>query len=330
MKKHNLSDKPIKVIDSIPTLIACIAIVFFLYIACMTRMLSSNAMRYLVLICIYTTMGQMWNLLSGFSGITSLGQQFYIGLAGYTVAVATSLFNLPLGVALILSVIVSVIMALILCLLLFRMEGMYFSIATWIIAEAFMMLFLNWKFVGQGGGLTIYVSPHPQIHEICLLAITVCVVAVIVVYSLLRTKVGLGLAAIKEDITAATSIGVNILKHKLLVYVIAAAFTAISGAIIFVNKGVIYPDSGFGISWMISMVFIVIIGGSGTISGPIVGAIIYVILEEFLAHYPGWSDIILGIFTIIVIIFLPDGIMGTLQKKLRFEIFSTKRQSFTK
>ncbi len=330
MSKKSLSRQPVKVLDSIPMLIICIVFVFALYVACLTRMISTNAMRYLIQISLYITMGQMWNLLSGFSGMTSLGQQLYVGLAGYSVAVVTTIFHLPLSVGLITSVVVSVIVALFLSLILFRMEGMYFAIATWVIAEAFTMMFLNWKFVGQGGGLTIHIIPYPGIHEICLLAITICSIALVVVYTLLHTKVGLGLTAMRDDITAAASIGVNIFNHKLLVYIISAVFIALSGGIIFINKGTIYPESGFGISWTISMVFIVIIGGSGTISGPIVGSIIYVFLEEYLAHYPGWSNIILGLITILVIIFLPDGIMGTLQKKYRFEIFSAKRFSYSR
>lgn len=330
MKRRNLSRAPVKVLDSMPMLIVCIVVIFFLYIACLTKMLSTNAMRYIVLIALYTTMAQMWNLLSGFSGMTSLGQQLYIGLAGYTIAVTATIFHLPLGLGLLASVAVSLVVSLLMALILFRMEGMYFSIATWVVAEAFAMIFLNWKFVKQGAGLTIHVVPYPRLHEIYLLAVTVCVLALVTVYLLMHTKVGLGLTAMRDDITAAASIGVNIFSHKLLVYVIAAVFTAISGAIIFINKGTIYPESGYSISWMVSVIFIVIIGGTGTISGPIVGALIYVFLEEYLAHYPGWSNIILGVITILVIIFLPDGIMGTLQRRFNFEIFSAKRFSYTK
>ena len=95
----------------------------------------------------------------------------------------------------------------------------------------------------------------------------------------------------------------------------------------YLNKGTIYPSAGFDIGWTVSIVFIVIIGGIGTMLGPILGAFIYVILEETLSHYPGWSNIILGIIAILVILFLPDGIIGTLQKKLNFEVFSQRRFS---
>ena len=84
--------------------------------------------------------------------------------------------------------------------------------------------------------------------------------------------------------------------------------TALAGAVFFINKGVIYPESGFSISWTVSAVFIGIIGGTGTVEGPVIGAVIYVLLQEFLAHYPGWSNIMLGVTTILVICFMPGGI----------------------
>lgn len=328
MRKLKTEPGQVRVLDSLPVLFVCIGVVIALYLVCLTGLASKNAMRYMVQIFLYIIMGEMWNLLSGFAGMTSLGQQLYIGLAGYSVAVATSLFRMPLGFGILLGVVVSILVALVMSLLLFRMQGMYFSIATWVVAEAFATFFLSWSFVGQGSGMTIHVNPYPQLFDICLLSLTICVAALIVVYGLLRTKVGLGLTAMRDDITAAPSAGVDQFRHKLLVYVIAAIFTAFAGGVFVVNKGIIYPENGFGISWTVSMIFIVVIGGSGTVGGPIVGAVIYVFLQEYLAHYPGWSNIILGVITILAILFLPDGIMGWLQKKLRFEIFSAKRVSF--
>ncbi|MBQ6152200.1 MAG: branched-chain amino acid ABC transporter permease [Ruminococcus sp.] len=329
MGKKKFTPSHVKVLDSPPMMILCIVLVVGLYIGCFSGLISNKTMRYLIPIFLYITLGEMWNLLSGYAGMTSLGQQLYIGLAGYGVALATSpMFGLPLFWALLLSAGISVVVSLFMSLILFRLQGMYFSIATLVAAQACCMLFFAWKFVGQGAGLTIQISPYPTTREICILALTICVFALALMYTLLRTRVGLGLTAMRDDITTAASIGVNIFSHKLLVYVIAAFFIALSGGIFVVNNQTIYPETGFGISWTISMVFIAIIGGTGTMSGPIVGAIIYVFLDEQLAHYPGWSNIILGVITIVVILFLPDGIMGTLQKKFRFEIFSSKRFSF--
>ena len=330
MANRRLKNGNIRVLDSIPMFIVCITVVFVLYFLCFTGLASNNAMRYMIQMFLYITMAEMWNLLSGFTGMTSLGQQLYVGLAGYSVAVATTKYQLSLGVGLAAGVGISLVISLLLSLLLYRMEGMYFSIATWVVAEAFEKLFLSWKFVGQGSGMTIRVVPYPRINEICILALTVCVLAIAAVYLLLRTKVGLGLTAMRDEIGAASAVGVNVFNHRLLVYSIAAAFTAVAAGIFLVNKGIVYPESGFSISWTVSLIFIVIVGGSGTVSGPIVGGAIYVFLQELLARFPGWSNIILGVITILTILFLPKGIMGTLQEKFKFEIFSAKRFSYSK
>lgn len=319
--------KPTKVLDGLPMLIVCVIIVAFLYIAGASGLVSSNAMRYLLKIFLYITLGEMWNLLSGFTGMTSLGQQAFIGMAGYAVCVTSNYWGMPLGVGLIIATVAGAVISFGLSFVLFRMRGMYFAIATWVVAEALCVWFKSWGFVNMGGGMSVKAAPYPSTTKIYLMALTVCVVAMIVVYVLLRTKTGLGLTAMRDDTDAASSVGVNIFKSKLLVYIIAAIFCSIAGGVFFINKGTIYPDSGFDIGWTVALVFIVIVGGIGTVSGPIAGAIIYVFLDEYLAHYPGWSNIILGAIAILVIIFLPDGIMGTLQKKLNFEIFSQKRFS---
>ena len=111
------------------------------------------------------------------------------------------------------------------------------------------------------------------------MSLAICLVTLAVVYILLRSKIGLGLTAMRDNISAAASLGVDIGRTRFLVYLVSAVITAVAGAIFCINKGTIYPDSGFSIGWTISMVFICIIGGVGTIEGPVVGAIIYVLLQ---------------------------------------------------
>ena len=203
---------------------------------------------------------------------------------------------------------------------------MYFAIATWVIAEALKTFFLSWKFVNQGGGMAVMGRPSDR-TIIYMVALIICVGAIVTVYLLLNSKLGLGLTAMRDDADAASSVGVNIFKSKLLCFVIAGFFTALAGGWYFLNNVSIYPASGYGNSWTVAVVFIVIIGGIGTMAGPIVGSIIYVALAEVLADFPGWSNIILGLIAILVILVLPDGILGTLQKKFNFEILSQKRLS---
>ena len=319
--------KKIHVLDGIPLLICVVIIVALLYILGGT-VFSSNTLRYLLKILLYCTIGSMWNLLSGFTGMTSLGQQSFIGVSGYILCIVTATYGMSYGLGLLIGGVVGGLLSLGLAIILFRMRGMYFAVATWVIAEALRVFFTSWTYVNQGGGMTVAARPYPTTQTIYFIALTLCVIALVVIYVLLKSKIGLGLTAMRDDADAASSVGVNIFKSKLLCFFICAVFTAIAGGVFYLNKGSIYPSGGFGISWTVAAVFIVIIGGIGTMPGPIVGSIVFVILEEVLAKLPGgWTNIVLGVIAILVILFLPNGIMGTLQKKLHFEVLSQKRFS---
>lgn len=315
-----------RALGSLPSLLIALGVNGCLLALGWSGLFSANVMRYLFQIFLYITLGEAWNLLSGYAGLTSLGQQLFIGLSGYAIAVATSTYRLPFALGLLIGVCVSVTFAYLLSFVLFRMHGMYFAVATWVAAEAMSMFFFSWQYVNQGGGMTMRIAPYPTIRQLFPLAAILCCAALTVVTLLLRSRLGLGLMAMRDDPEAAAATGVNLRRSKLTAYLIAAALTALAGGLFFVNQGTIYPDSGFQITWTVSMVFIVIIGGSGTVAGPVVGAVVYVLLREYLANYPGWANLILGLITILVILFLPEGIVGTLQSKLKFELFSQRRR----
>lgn len=308
-------------------LIVIIVIIAALYILPFTPMGTKNFYRIALRIALYCTLGQMWNLMSGYTGMTSLGHQIFIGLAGYAMAVITATYGLPFWLALILGGVFAVIIAVLLSLLLFRMKGMYFAIATWVTAEALRIIFTSWKYVKQGAGMTVKAKPYPSSQMIYFMAITLAIIAIIVVFLVLKSRIGLGLTAMRDDPDAAASIGVNIFSSKLICFMISAFFTGLAGGLFYLNQGSIFPSDGFGSSWTIAAVFTVIIGGIGTITGPILGAGIYVILSEALSKYPGYSMIILGAIAIIVILFMPNGIIGTLERKFNFELISARRIS---
>ena len=324
-----MSTKSQKNVGILPLLRILIPVIILalVYIFAATDVFSSNIMRILLSMCLYCSMATMWNLMSGHCGLTSLGQQSFIGLAGYTLAVMTATYGLPYWTAIIIGGVLAGLRALGMSLVFFRMRGMYFAVATWITAEALKTIFTSWGFVKKGAGMTVKLRPYPSTTEIFILALTLAIVATLVVHFLLKSRTGLGLSAMGNDADAASSVGVNIFKSKLICFVVSGFFTGIAGVIFYMNKGSIFPSGGFGIDWTVSIVFIAIIGGVGTFAGPIVGSVIYVLLYEFLSKYPGTSNIILGIIAIVVIVVMPDGIVGTLQKKFKFEIMSLRRHA---
>ena len=162
--------------------------------------------------------------------------------------------------------------------------------------------------------------------EIYYGAFVVGVGSVVLVYLLLRSSIGLGLIAMRDDDHVAETMGVNVFRSKLTCFLIAAFVTGVAAAIMYTFQIFIQPYKAFAIDWTVKLVFIVIIGGIGTIEGPIIGSLIYVLLSQTLSEYISVSLLILGVIAILVILTAPLGIMGSLQKKLGFEILSPRRK----
>lgn len=288
------------------------------------------ASRYMVsislLICLYMTLASMWNLLAGYSGLISLGQQMFIGLGGYSLAVLSMYHGFPIFLSVFLGGLISVLLAVLISMPIFRMKGVYFAIGTWIIAEALGICFSNWGYVRYGMGLFIQPAYKLSMSTIYYAALVLCIGSIALIYLLLRSNLGLALMAIRDDDVASEAIGVNIFRCKFTCFLISAFITGMTAGVLYLNTIFIQPFEAFGIGWTVKLLFIVIIGGLGTVVGPIVGATVFVMLQQYLSEYVGFNLIILGTITILVIFFTPKGIVGTFQEKLGFEIFPIRRR----
>jgi branched-chain amino acid transport system permease protein len=275
--------------------------------------------------CFYLSLSQMWNLLAGYSGLISLGQQTFIGLGGYTVAVTSNYYGLNIYIGILLGGVVSVVMALVMSLFIFRMKGVFFAIGTWIFAEVVLLYFSNWKYVKYGSGM--FVRPEPELSNVAIYyaALFLGLGSVILVYLILRSRLGLGLMAMRDQDEAAATLGVRTFRSKLICFLITAMVTGMTAGIIYTFQVFVQPFKAFAIDWTVTLVFIVIIGGIGTIEGPIVGTLVYVTLSQYLADYASISMLILGGVAIVVIVLAPKGIMGWVQDKLGFEFLSPRR-----
>lgn len=280
----------------------------------------------LFLIFLYLAMGQMWNLLGGFAGLVSLGQQIFIGLGAYTLAVLSEVYKLPVWPSILVGGVVSVLFGLAASRVLFRMHGVYFTIATWILAECLVVFFSNWEYVRMGQGFFIRAGYGTTGVAMYYPALALALGSIALVYFLLRSKLGLGLMAMRDDETAAESMGVEVFRSKLYCFLIASFVTGIAGGVYYLSQVFVQPYAAFGINWTVALVFIVIIGGIGTIEGPIVGAVIYVLLQQFLSAYAGISMILLGAIAIVIILAAPQGIVGGLQKRFGFSLLSARRE----
>jgi len=288
------------------------------------------ASRYIVsvllLIYLYMTVASMWNLLAGYSGLISLGQQMFIGIGGYTLAVLSIYYGVPIFLGVLSGGVISVILAVLISRPVFRMKGVYFAIGTWIIAEALGISFSNWGYVRYGMGLFIQPAYKLSMSSIYYAAMILGVGSIALVYLLLRSNLGLALMAIRDDDMASEAMGVNIFRCKLTCFLISAFVTGLAAGVLYLNTIFIQPFEAFGIGWTVKLLFIVIIGGLGTVEGPILGAVIFVLLQQFLSEYVGFNLIILGTITILTIFFAPKGVIGTFHEIFLVELFPIRRQ----
>ena len=258
-----------------------------------------------MLFCLYLSLSQMWNLLAGYSGLISLGQQSFMGLGGYSVAVLSNYYGVPLWMAVIMGGIFSGLLALFMSLFIFRMKGIFFAIGTWIFAEVLMLWFSNWSYVKYGMGFFIKATPAPTMNNMFYAAFIMGVGSVVLVYVVLRSRLGLGLMAMRDNEEVCESLGVAVFRSKLFCFIIAAVVTGITAGVFYVFQVFIQPVNAFAMDWTVILVFITIIGGIGTIEGPVVGTLIYVLLSQLLAEYASISMFILGGIAIVIILAAP-------------------------
>ena len=278
-----------------------------------------------LLIMLYMAVGEMWNLLAGYAGLVSLGQQIFIGLGGYSLAVITEVYHLNFLLAILIGGVVSGVFALVISQPIFKMKGIYFAIGTWIVAEALALYFLNWSFVRYGLGFNIRTTYNMTTNYLYFISLIVGLGSVVLVYLIMRTKGGLALMAMRDNELAAEVMGIGLYKTKLMIFLVSSFVTGIAGGVLYLNISFIQPTAAFSIQWTVAAVVIVIIGGIGTMEGPIVGAVIYVVLQQYLYDFPGFSMIILGVIAISIILVAPRGIMGTLHEKFGWDVLSARR-----
>jgi branched-chain amino acid transport system permease protein len=326
--------------------LAAAAVAVVTLLAALPAFASRDVLNDLIFVLTMLALAQFWNLLAGYAGLVSVGQQAFVGLGGYLLFAATVHQGVDALIAIPISGLVAGALALPTALIVFRLRGAYFAIGTWVMAEVYRLVLAQFKELGGGTGMSLPVSVTNQVMGIewvkalfdmrtsaardvltywTALALTVATIAL--VYLILRSRHGLALAAIRDSEVAAESVGVDNFKTKLWVYVVAAAATGMVGALIYLQKARISPDAAFSVlDWTAYVIFIVVIGGIGTIEGPIVGVLLFYILQTNLAHLGTWYLMLLGAFAILTMLFAPRGIWGYLSQRYGLEVFPVRRR----
>jgi len=286
--------------------------------------------RTLVTFFTLLALAQMWNLLGGYAGLISVGQQAYIGLGAYGMWLLGDVLGVHPFISVFAAGLLAVLIALPVAPLIFRLRGGYFAIGTWVVAEVVRLIVSNIPATGGGSGKTIISAARlpidTRITGTYLLALFVAVGSVLLVYFMLRSRIGLALTAIRDNDLAAQSSGVNVFRSKLYVYLIAAFGCGVVGAVVAMNLLRIQPNAAFSINWTAYALFIVVIGGFGTIEGPIIGAVIYFTLLQSLSQYGTLYMLLLGIVAVIMATVAPKGIWGFVEKRWNIHLFPVSRR----
>jgi len=286
-------------------------------------------MREFVEIACYFIFAMMWNLLAGYGGMASIGQQAFFGLGGYGMLTLGNFLGVNPFVAVPLAALGAAAVAVPVSWVAFRLQGGYFAIGTWVIAEVFRLSFANLSVVGGGSGTSLTALrgiDRATRESITFWMALACVVASIaLVYLFLRSKQGLALLAIRDNPVAAESQGIAVGRMRLAVYGVAAFGAGLAGALYFVGNLRISPDAAFSVNWTAFAIFMVVIGGIGRLEGPILGALIFWALNKFFSDFGTWYLLGMGLLAIVVTINFKQGLWGWAQHRLGWSLFPTQR-----
>ncbi|MEM7341046.1 MAG: branched-chain amino acid ABC transporter permease [Actinomycetota bacterium] len=293
-----------------------------------------NSLRtQLTVILYYLALAQLWNLLAGYAGMISIGQQMFVGVGVYTTMVLAEDVGIDPFLSIPLAGVVAAVIAVPAGLVAFRLHGGYFAIGTWVLAEVVRLVVLEVGPLEAGNvrsltreSLGAYeANTRNDIIYWCALALAVGTTALVVL--ILRSRLGLALQAVRDNEAGAEGLGVDLTRTKFIVWIITAFWTGMVGAVIVLNVTAIRADAAFSVlRWTALVLFIVIIGGVGSPTGPIFGVLVFWFLDEQLADADSWRFIILGLIAAVMAVVAPGGINSLVQRVRPTELFPVKRQ----
>jgi branched-chain amino acid transport system permease protein len=283
----------------------------------------------------FVALASLWNLLAGYAGLVSVGQQAFVGFGGYLLFALAILLGMHPIAAILIAGPIGALVAVPVAALIFRLRGAYFAIGTWVVAEVFRLLASQIAVLGGGSGISlpaavvVAMAPSRQMREfeIYWLALALTIIILGAIVGLLRSRHGLALTAIRDNEMAAESAGISVWRTKFIIYIITAFGTAMIGALIFLQKLRISPDTAFSVNdWTAFIIFITVIGGIGRVEGPIIGTIIFFLLRQALADLGSLYLMMMGAVAIVVMLWAPKGLWGLIAERFGWQALPLQRQ----
>ena len=280
----------------------------------------------LIVFAYHAALAQMWNLPAGYAGLVTFGHQLFVGLGAYTLAVGCERLGVGVWSAFALAALVTGVVAVPVGALTFRLKGGYFAVGSWLVSEVFRLGFGNSAYLGNAAGMFIRPARAVDPWVVYYAAIGLLIGLVATVVIALRARVGLALMAVRDSEEAAAGLGVNVWRIKLLAFVLAAAGTGLCAALLTIQTPFIQPNAAFSIQWSAAASFMVVVGGLGTVEGPLIGAALYVVLQHQLGDAGEIHLIVVGAVSVVVMLVAPRGIAGWVRDWLGWTVFPTERR----
>ena len=285
--------------------------------------LGANVVQQFTSLFIFLILAMMWNALAGYAGLVSVGQQAFIGLGAYGTILLSQQGVQPY-LAMILAAVASAALAALLSPLVLRLRGGQFAVGTWVVAEAIALLVALDQGLGGGTGTSLRgLNIYPREVRTAFtywLTLGFTVLLVLLLFFLLRNRTGVALQAIRDDEEVAASLGVRVWPVKFTLYVLAGFGCGAAGALTLANTLFIQPQSIFGVQWSAYLIFMVLVGGLGTFEGPIIGAILFFVVQYEFADLGAWYLIGLGLIAIAFALFLPRGLWSLINDRLHIRL----------
>jgi branched-chain amino acid transport system permease protein len=276
------------------------------------------ALRTLAGVFMFAALASAWNIIGGFAGYASFGNVVFFGVGGYTVAVLMAHAGWAFWPALPMAVAAGAAYAALVGLPVLRLRGHYFAIATLGVAEGTREVVLNLSgLTGGGAGITLPVlgsratTSYPGNTAFYYLFLAALVVAVAAAYGVSRSRFGYGLRAIHDDEQGAAATGIDTTRTKLAAFALSGALTALVGGLFAFQQVTIYPERLFSVEITVLMVAMAVIGGAGTVLGPVIGAAGLQLLAEYLRQrYLNLHLIVFGSLVVAVVVLMPEGVVS--------------------
>lgn len=292
----------------------------------------NHIVRVAITIAMFSTMALSWNIIGGFAGYPSLATAAFVGVGSYVGAIC-QLQGVPMVGAWLMATLFVAVLSVAVGALLLRLKGHYFAIGSIVLVELFRLIVSSWSsLTGGGNGLNVPLLrwEPDEVAKLFLMIMLVLMVLAYVMNVLVKNhRLGFGLQCIRQNEDAADMVGVDTTKYKVIAFCLSTVLCGTVGAVYASWVGYIDPAESFQIVVTLKVAVMALLGGAGTVLGPVIGAATFIILEEVVwVNFLSWNRAILGVLIVILIFFLPHGILNLgLVSKIRKKVLARSRRS---